>query len=150
MRNHINNLATVNWSPCGWTRTQHQCSILCSWEVLTRVDRVLVQWEVFSGSALLNNSHWGYIFITLHVLPCCLFLLFLLSQEMISRQMNSVFKELLSRQPTAQQSTITAPAATAAPAASSSSSSSSLPQAAPTGKKVGFGLRGRALFRPVD
>lgn len=65
------------------------------------------------------------------------------SQEMISRQMNSVFKELLSRQPPVQQSALAAPAP-------SSSSSSSLPQAAPAAKKGGFGLRGRALFRPVD
>lgn len=83
-------------------------------------------------------------------------LLLSLSQEMINRQMNSVFKELLSRQPPLQGSGITAPVATAAPAPSSSSSSSSLstsssvPQAAPVAKKAGFGLRGRALFRPVD
>ncbi|XP_035512915.1 LOW QUALITY PROTEIN: SLIT-ROBO Rho GTPase-activating protein 3 [Morone saxatilis] len=72
-------------------------------------------------------------------------------KEMISRQMNSVFKELLSRQPAVQQSTLANPAGPA-PSSSSflSSSSSSLPQAAPTAKKVGFGLRGRALFRPVD
>ncbi|XP_030277851.1 SLIT-ROBO Rho GTPase-activating protein 3-like isoform X2 [Sparus aurata] len=67
-------------------------------------------------------------------------------KEMISRQMNSVFKELLSRQPTVQQSTLAAPAASAP----SSSSSSTLPQAAPAAKKAGFGIRGRALFRPVD
>ncbi|TDH11089.1 hypothetical protein EPR50_G00080410 [Perca flavescens] len=73
-------------------------------------------------------------------------------KDMISRQMNSVFKELLSRQPAVPPSTLAAPAAPAAPAPSSSSStsSSSLPQAAPTAKKVGFSLRGRALFRPVD
>ncbi|XP_070825418.1 SLIT-ROBO Rho GTPase-activating protein 3 isoform X2 [Chaetodon trifascialis] len=69
-------------------------------------------------------------------------------KEMISRQMNSVFKELLSRQPPVQQSALATPAAPAP--SSSSSSSSSLPQAAPAAKKVGFGLRGRALFRPVD
>ncbi|XP_032375670.1 SLIT-ROBO Rho GTPase-activating protein 3 isoform X1 [Etheostoma spectabile] len=63
-------------------------------------------------------------------------------KDMISRQMNSVFKELLSRQPAVPPSTLAAPAP--------SSSSSSLPQAAPTAKKVGFSLRGRALFRPVD
>uniref|UniRef100_UPI0037E7550E SLIT-ROBO Rho GTPase-activating protein 3-like n=1 Tax=Semicossyphus pulcher TaxID=241346 RepID=UPI0037E7550E len=68
-------------------------------------------------------------------------------KEMISRQMNSVFKELLSRQPPVQQSALATPAV---PAPSSASSSSSLPQAAPAAKKVGFGLRGRALFRPVD
>uniref|UniRef100_I3JRE4 Rho GTPase activating protein 4 n=1 Tax=Oreochromis niloticus TaxID=8128 RepID=I3JRE4_ORENI len=74
--------------------------------------------------------------------------------EMINRQMNSVFKELLSRQPPLQGPGITAPVATAAPAPSSSSSSlstsSSVPQSAPVAKKAGFGLRGRALFRPVD
>ncbi|XP_029291608.1 SLIT-ROBO Rho GTPase-activating protein 3 isoform X2 [Cottoperca gobio] len=67
-------------------------------------------------------------------------------KDMISRQMNSVFKELLSRQPALPSSTL----ATPAPSSSSSSSSSSLPQAAPAAKKVGFGLRGRTLFRPVD
>uniref|UniRef100_A0A665X6G1 Rho GTPase-activating protein 4-like n=1 Tax=Echeneis naucrates TaxID=173247 RepID=A0A665X6G1_ECHNA len=61
--------------------------------------------------------------------------------EMISRQMNSVFKELLSRQPPIQSSALTTPAA---PTPSPSSSS------APAAKKVGFGLRGRALFRPMD
>ncbi|KAK2851028.1 hypothetical protein Q5P01_007304 [Channa striata] len=68
-----------------------------------------------------------------------------IDKEMINRQMNSVFRELLSRQPPIQPSALTAPAAP-----STSSSSSSLPQAAPAAKKVGFGLRGRALFRPVD
>ncbi|XP_039657102.1 SLIT-ROBO Rho GTPase-activating protein 3 isoform X2 [Perca fluviatilis] len=72
-------------------------------------------------------------------------------KDMISRQMNSVFKELLSRQPAVPSSTLAAPAAPAPSSSSSSStSSSSLPQAAPTAKKVGFSLRGRALFRPVD
>ncbi|XP_037628816.1 SLIT-ROBO Rho GTPase-activating protein 3 isoform X2 [Sebastes umbrosus] len=71
-------------------------------------------------------------------------------KDVISRQMNSVFKELLSRQPTAPPSALPTPAASATPAPSSSSSSSSLPQAAPVTKKVGFGLRGRTLFRPVD
>ncbi|XP_044207060.1 SLIT-ROBO Rho GTPase-activating protein 3 isoform X2 [Thunnus albacares] len=70
-------------------------------------------------------------------------------KEMISRQMNSVFKELLSRQPPMQPSALPT-AAAPAPSSSSSSSSSSLPQAAPAAKKVGFGIRGRALFRPVD
>ncbi|XP_026223335.1 SLIT-ROBO Rho GTPase-activating protein 3 isoform X1 [Anabas testudineus] len=69
-------------------------------------------------------------------------------KEMINRQMNSVFKELLSRQPPVQPATFASPAAPSS--SSSSSSSSSLPQAAPSAKKVGFGLRGRALFRPVD
>lgn len=72
-----------------------------------------------------------------------------IDKEMISRQMNSVFKELLSRQPPLQPSGMTAPAAPA-PSSSSLSTSSSLPQAAPVAKKAGFGLRGRALFRPVD
>ncbi|XP_035500554.1 rho GTPase-activating protein 4 isoform X3 [Scophthalmus maximus] len=70
-------------------------------------------------------------------------------KEVISRQMNSVFKELLSRQPPLQPPALAAPAAPA-PSSSSSSSSSPHPQAAPAAKKVGFGLRGRALFRPVD
>ncbi|XP_068996336.1 SLIT-ROBO Rho GTPase-activating protein 3 isoform X1 [Embiotoca jacksoni] len=64
-------------------------------------------------------------------------------KDIINRQMNSVFKELLSRQPPVQTATLATPAAP-------SSSSSSLPQAAPAAKKVGFSLRGRALFRPVD
>ncbi|KAM6981503.1 SLIT-ROBO Rho GTPase-activating protein 3 isoform 2-T2 [Tautogolabrus adspersus] len=68
-------------------------------------------------------------------------------KDMISRQMNSVFKELLSRQPAVQQSALAPPAATAP---SPASSASSLPQAGPSAKKVGFGLRGRTLFRPVD
>ncbi|XP_055732512.1 rho GTPase-activating protein 4 isoform X2 [Salvelinus fontinalis] len=65
----------------------------------------------------------------------------------ISKQMNSVFKELLSRQPSLH------PAATQAPSSSlpsSSSSSSSLSSSLPGGRKVGFSLRGRALFRPTD
>ncbi|XP_029911746.1 SLIT-ROBO Rho GTPase-activating protein 3 isoform X2 [Myripristis murdjan] len=66
-----------------------------------------------------------------------------MDKEMISRQMNSVFKELLSRQPALQPNT-------ASPAPPASSSSSSLAQATPAAKKGGFGLRGRALFRPVD
>ncbi|KAM4737608.1 LOW QUALITY PROTEIN: SLIT-ROBO Rho GTPase-activating protein 3 [Anableps anableps] len=66
-------------------------------------------------------------------------------KEMISRQMNSVFKELLSRQPPLQSSPL-APPISMAP---SSSSSSSITQAAPSAKK-GFGLRGRALFSLVD
>ncbi|XP_076015361.1 SLIT-ROBO Rho GTPase-activating protein 3-like [Genypterus blacodes] len=73
-------------------------------------------------------------------------------KDMINRQMNSVFKELLSRQPTGQTPTLATPAAPApsASSSSSSSSSSSLAQAVPVAKKGGFGLRGRALFRPVD
>ncbi|XP_077578265.1 SLIT-ROBO Rho GTPase-activating protein 3 isoform X2 [Stigmatopora nigra] len=76
-------------------------------------------------------------------------------KEIISRQMNSVFKELLSRQPSMQPPTL-ATAGPPVPSSSSSSpstissSSSPLPQVAPVAKKVGFGIRGRALFRPVD
>ncbi|XP_077457970.1 SLIT-ROBO Rho GTPase-activating protein 3 isoform X2 [Stigmatopora argus] len=75
-------------------------------------------------------------------------------KDVISRQMNSVFKELLSRQPSMQPPTLAA-AVPPAPSSSSSSpsttsSSSPLPQVAPAAKKVGFGIRGRALFRPVD
>ncbi|XP_051906988.1 SLIT-ROBO Rho GTPase-activating protein 3 isoform X3 [Hippocampus zosterae] len=72
-------------------------------------------------------------------------------KEMISRQMNSVFKELLSRQPSMQPQTLAAVAPPGPPPSTSSSSSSSpLPQVAPTARKVGFGIRGRALFRPVE
>ncbi|XP_072305601.1 SLIT-ROBO Rho GTPase-activating protein 3 isoform X2 [Eucyclogobius newberryi] len=71
-----------------------------------------------------------------------------IDKEMISRQMNSVFKELLSRQPSVQPSALPVPAAAAPPASSSSSTSPPLPQ--PVTKKGGFGLRGRVLFRPVD
>ncbi|XP_075882758.1 SLIT-ROBO Rho GTPase-activating protein 3 isoform X2 [Nelusetta ayraudi] len=72
-------------------------------------------------------------------------------KEMISRQMNSVFKELLSRQPTMPQSPLTAAAAhSSSSSAAAATTGSSVPQAAPAAKKVGFGLRGRALFRPVD
>ncbi|XP_061760877.1 SLIT-ROBO Rho GTPase-activating protein 3 isoform X2 [Nerophis ophidion] len=67
-------------------------------------------------------------------------------KDIISRQMSSVFKELLSRQPHMQEPTLAMPPAPLPPpTSSSSSSSSSLPA-----KKVGFGIRGRALFRPVD
>lgn len=62
-------------------------------------------------------------------------------KEVISRQMNSVFKELLSRQPPVQPSS--------APPSSSSSSSLASPLP-PATKKGGFSLRGRALFRPAD
>ncbi|XP_057682659.1 SLIT-ROBO Rho GTPase-activating protein 3 isoform X2 [Corythoichthys intestinalis] len=75
-------------------------------------------------------------------------------KEIISRQMNSVFKELLSRQPPMQPPTLVAAAPPVPPSSSSSASttpsSSTLPQVAPAAKKVGFGIRGRALFRPVD
>ncbi|KAM4571462.1 LOW QUALITY PROTEIN: SLIT-ROBO Rho GTPase-activating protein 3 [Fundulus diaphanus] len=67
-----------------------------------------------------------------------------IDKEMISRQMNSVFKELLSRQPAAPSATFPGPV----PAAPPSSSSSSVAQAASSSKKV-FGLRGRALFSLV-
>ncbi|KAM4562561.1 rho GTPase-activating protein 4 isoform 2-T3 [Odontesthes bonariensis] len=67
-----------------------------------------------------------------------------IDKEMISRQMNSVFKELLSRQPAVQSPAL------ATPVAPAPAPSSSLPQAAPSAKKGGFGLRGRAIFRPVD
>ncbi|XP_053499183.1 SLIT-ROBO Rho GTPase-activating protein 3 isoform X2 [Ictalurus furcatus] len=68
----------------------------------------------------------------------------------ITRQMNSVFKELLSRQP-AQDSNVS-------PAMSSSSSSSSTPsvssapsrQSIKRGIQTGFSLRNRGLFKPSD
>ncbi|KAJ0036580.1 hypothetical protein NQD34_005257 [Periophthalmus magnuspinnatus] len=71
-----------------------------------------------------------------------------IDKEMISRQMNSVFKELLSRQPAVQPSALPVPPAAAPPASSGSTTSPPLPQ--PVTKKGGFGLRGRVLFRPVD
>lgn len=72
-----------------------------------------------------------------------------IDKEMISRQMNSVFKELLSRQPPLQPPSLAVPPATAA-APSSSSTSPPSSQPVPVTKKGGFSLRGRALFRPVD
>ncbi|PWA32904.1 hypothetical protein CCH79_00016411 [Gambusia affinis] len=63
-------------------------------------------------------------------------------KDMISRQMNSVFKELLSRQPPVQSSPFP-PSVSATP---SSSSSSSIAPAAPTAKKV-FGLRRAGPFQ---
>lgn len=62
-------------------------------------------------------------------------------KEMISRQMNSVFKELLSRQPPVQSSAFPAPVSVAP-----SSSSSSIAQAAPPTKK-GFVLRRAGPFQ---
>ena len=59
--------------------------------------------------------------------------------------MNSVFKELLSRQSPGQPSPSPAAAAPSSPA-----SSSSLPPVGLPAKKVGFGLKGRGLFRAVD
>uniref|UniRef100_A0A3B3V6Y2 Rho GTPase activating protein 4 n=1 Tax=Poecilia latipinna TaxID=48699 RepID=A0A3B3V6Y2_9TELE len=65
-----------------------------------------------------------------------------LTQDMISRQMNSVFKELLSRQPPVQSSPFP-PSVSATP---SSSSSSSIAPTAPSAKKV-FGLRRAGPFQ---
>ncbi|XP_017266879.1 SLIT-ROBO Rho GTPase-activating protein 3 isoform X2 [Kryptolebias marmoratus] len=65
-----------------------------------------------------------------------------IDKEMINRQMNSVFKELLSRQPPVQPSTLSA---TVTPAPSSSSSSS-LTQNVPSVKK-GFSLRKTGAFQ---
>uniref|UniRef100_A0A8C7YBK9 Rho GTPase activating protein 4 n=1 Tax=Oryzias sinensis TaxID=183150 RepID=A0A8C7YBK9_9TELE len=62
-------------------------------------------------------------------------------KEMLNRQMNSVFKELLSRQPPVQSS---APV-TSAP--SSSSSSSSLAQAAPAAKKISIWSQRKGPFQ---
>ncbi|XP_061075547.1 SLIT-ROBO Rho GTPase-activating protein 3 isoform X2 [Conger conger] len=58
----------------------------------------------------------------------------------VSRQMNSVFRELLARQP-GLGPPLPAPAAASSPP-------SSMPRSAP--KKGGFGLRGRGLFKPAD
>ncbi|CAB1320683.1 unnamed protein product [Coregonus sp. 'balchen'] len=71
----------------------------------------------------------------------------------ISKQMNSVFKELLSRQPSLHSAATQTPpfsSSSSSSLPSSSSSSSSLSSSLPGGRKVGFSLRGRALFRPAD
>ncbi|XP_010871579.1 SLIT-ROBO Rho GTPase-activating protein 3-like isoform X2 [Esox lucius] len=65
----------------------------------------------------------------------------------LSKQMNSVFKELLSRQPPLQPASQALPSSSPLPSSSSSSSSLS---SLPGGRKAGFSLRGRALFRPAD
>ncbi|XP_067302575.1 SLIT-ROBO Rho GTPase-activating protein 3 isoform X2 [Pseudorasbora parva] len=64
----------------------------------------------------------------------------------VSRQMNSVFKELLSRQPPLEVS------GSSAPPSSPPASVASVPSAAarPPVKKGGFGLRSRGLFKPQD
>ncbi|XP_051735763.1 SLIT-ROBO Rho GTPase-activating protein 3 isoform X3 [Ctenopharyngodon idella] len=64
----------------------------------------------------------------------------------VSRQMNSVFKELLSRQPPLEVS------GSSVPPSSPPASVPSVPSAAarPPVKKGGFGLRSRGLFKPQD
>lgn len=64
----------------------------------------------------------------------------------VSRQMNSVFKELLSRQPPLEVS------GSSAPPSSPPASVPSVPSAVarPSAKKGGFGLRSRGLFKPQD
>ncbi|XP_048033508.1 SLIT-ROBO Rho GTPase-activating protein 3 isoform X3 [Megalobrama amblycephala] len=64
----------------------------------------------------------------------------------VSRQMNSVFKELLSRQPPLEIS------GSSIPPSSPPTSVPSVPSAAarPPVKKGGFGLRSRGLFKPQD
>ncbi|XP_067227926.1 SLIT-ROBO Rho GTPase-activating protein 3 isoform X2 [Chanodichthys erythropterus] len=64
----------------------------------------------------------------------------------VSRQMNSVFKELLSRQPPLEIS------GSSVPPSSPPTSVPSVPSAAarPPVKKGGFGLRSRGLFKPQD
>ncbi|CAM4680571.1 unnamed protein product [Leuciscus chuanchicus] len=64
----------------------------------------------------------------------------------VSRQMNSVFRELLSRQPPLEVSGSSAPPSS--PPASVPSVSSAA--ARPPAKKGGFGLRSRGLFKPQD
>ncbi|XP_077070472.1 SLIT-ROBO Rho GTPase-activating protein 3 isoform X2 [Siphateles boraxobius] len=64
----------------------------------------------------------------------------------VSRQMNSVFRELLSRQPPQDVSGLSAPPSS--PPASVPSVSSAA--ARPPVKKGGFGLRSRGLFKPQD
>ncbi|XP_028848310.1 SLIT-ROBO Rho GTPase-activating protein 3 isoform X2 [Denticeps clupeoides] len=69
----------------------------------------------------------------------------------ISRQMDSVFKELLSRQPPLNASSIMA--APSAPSAANPSALSTSPPPStsrPAAKKPGFSLRSRALFKPAD
>ncbi|KAK2885718.1 hypothetical protein Q8A67_016555 [Cirrhinus molitorella] len=64
----------------------------------------------------------------------------------VSRQMNSVFKELLSRQPPLEASGSNPP-----PSSPPAASVPSVPAAArPPVKKGGFGLRSRGLFKPQD
>ncbi|KAI1890215.1 hypothetical protein AGOR_G00151380 [Albula goreensis] len=58
----------------------------------------------------------------------------------VSRQMNSVFKELLSRQPPLEP--------IHAPPSAASSPPTSMPR--PAQRKGGFGLRGRGLFKPAE
>uniref|UniRef100_A0A671QMK4 SLIT-ROBO Rho GTPase-activating protein 3-like n=1 Tax=Sinocyclocheilus anshuiensis TaxID=1608454 RepID=A0A671QMK4_9TELE len=66
--------------------------------------------------------------------------------SVVSRQMNSVFKELLSRQPPLEAS------GSNPPPSSPPASVPSVPSAAarPPVKKGGFGLRSRGLFKPQD
>ncbi|XP_073678987.1 SLIT-ROBO Rho GTPase-activating protein 3 isoform X2 [Garra rufa] len=65
----------------------------------------------------------------------------------VSRQMNSVFKELLSRQPPLEAAGSNPP-----PSSPPAASVPSVPTAAarPPVKKGGFGLRSRGLFKPQD
>lgn len=65
----------------------------------------------------------------------------------VSRQMNSVFRELLSRQPPLEVSGSSAPPSSPPPASVPSVSSAA---ARPPAKKGGFGLRSRGLFKPQD
>lgn len=67
----------------------------------------------------------------------------------VSRQMNSVFKELLSRQPP-QEALGSSASPSSPPASVPSIPSVSSAAARPPVKKGGFGLRSRGLFKPQD
>ncbi|KAG7323087.1 hypothetical protein KOW79_012789 [Hemibagrus wyckioides] len=68
----------------------------------------------------------------------------------VTRQMNSVFKELLSRQPPQDSNVSPAMPSSSTSSSSSSSSASSAPSRQSIKKAAGFSLRSRGLFRPSD
>ncbi|MCI4387445.1 hypothetical protein PGIGA_G00074240 [Pangasianodon gigas] len=67
----------------------------------------------------------------------------------VTRQMNSVFKELLSRQP-AHDSSVSPAMSSSSSTSSSSSSVSTAPSRQSIKRGAGFGLRSRGLFKPSD
>lgn len=70
----------------------------------------------------------------------------------ITRQMNSVFKELLSRQPPQDSNVIPVMSSSSSPSSSSTPAVSSAPsrQSIKRGIQTGFSLRNRGLFKPSD
>ncbi|XP_053338228.1 SLIT-ROBO Rho GTPase-activating protein 3 isoform X1 [Clarias gariepinus] len=66
----------------------------------------------------------------------------------VTRQMNSVFKELLSRQP--PQDSNVSPAMSSSSSSSTPSTVSSAPNRQSIKKQTGFSLRSRGLFKPSD